>query len=525
MNSTLVANLLNQDKFSKDCYNLHMLNKTLIFTTDIHGTLSAKSYVNNQLRPNGLSRVSTYVKNLRKTNEVLLADNGDSLQGSPLLTYAIRNKLSPTPLTKVMNHMEYDFLNVGNHDFNYGESILQDYIDLTFASCLTTNVLYKGVPIGSSQIHHFSDGTKIGLIGIVTDYIPHWEKADHIKHYTFLDPIETVKQEVCELRENVDYVIVLYHGGLEKDPITGKATESLTGENVGYELSKIKCIDAIISGHQHRSINTNIHDTLFMQATLNAAELMRIDIVDKKLKAELVSMATIEIDQEIEDLLKPYEKDVNTWLDTVLGTLEDGDCFVSNPFEARYHKHPVVSFLNQVQTYFTMAQISSTALFNEPLGFPKDIRMRDIVNNYVYPNSLVVKKMCGLDLKAYLEQNANYFIVKDNQIIVNPDYDDPKPQHFNYDMLDGIEYTYKISNPIGHRLIECTYNGKTITDMDHFTVVMNNYRASGGGNFNMIPEAITVAELPLDMTDLIAEYIQKNNPVKIQHKDNIKIIL
>ncbi len=501
-----------------------MLNITCLFTTDIHGTISAKSNINNEMNPNGLSRFSTYLKSQRENNEVLLIDNGDNLQGSPLLTYSHRNNINPNPLAQVMNQMEYNFENVGNHDFNYGESIINNFLASIDASCITSNVLYKDIPIGSSQIHHFKNGIKVGLIGIVTDYIPHWERPENIKHFTYLNPLEVVKKEVCELKENVDFVFVIYHGGLEKDAQTGKPTETLTGENIGYELCKLDCIDAIISGHQHRTINTVINDTIFLQCAMNSAEVMQIDIVDHKLNAKIVSMAEVAVDHEIEELIKPYEEPVNNWLDTVIGTLIDGDCFVTDPFSARLNKHPIISFLNQVQLDCTMAEISATALFNHPLGFPQNIRMRDIVNNYIYPNSLVVKKMTGRALKTYLEQNANYFSMKNNEIIVNPEYDAPKPQHFNYDMLDGIDYTYKISNPIGQRLVEAKVNGKDLVDHDYYTIVMNNYRASGGGNFNMIPEAITVTELPLDMTDLIAEYVSKNTPVKIQHNENIKII-
>lgn len=501
-----------------------MLNKTCIFTTDIHGTVSAKSNIDQKLNPNGLSRVSTYLKDLEKTHEILLCDNGDNLQGSPLLTYSHKHKLSPNPLALAMNEIEFMYENIGNHDFNYGEEILNQFLEDLGATCITSNVLYKDIPIGSTQIHKFSDGTKLGLIGIVTDYIPHWELPENIRNFKFLNPLETVKNEVVELKENCDFVFVIYHGGIERDLETGIPTENLTGENIGYELTKIDGIDAIISGHQHRSINTKVNNTIILQCAMNASEVMRIDIKDHQLEASLVSMADQDVDQVIENLIQPFEKDVNTWLDTIIGSLEDGDCFITNPFEARIHKHPMVSLLNQVQFSFTMAQISSTALFNQPLGLPQNIRMRDIVNNYVYPNSLVVKKLTGRALKEYLEQNAKYFSMKDGEIIVTPEYDAPKPQHFNYDMLDGIDYTYKISNPIGKRLVEAKVNGQDLVDHDYYTIVMNNYRASGGGNFDIISDAITVTELPLDMTDLIAEYIEKNSPIKIEHKDNIKII-
>ena len=50
-----------------------------------------------------------------------------------------------------------------------------------------------------------------------------------------------------ELRKQADLVIVSYHGGFEKDLVTGEATELLTGENEGYELlQEVPGIDALL---------------------------------------------------------------------------------------------------------------------------------------------------------------------------------------------------------------------------------------------------------------------------------------
>ena len=81
------------------------------------------------------------------------------------------------------------------------------------------------------------------------------------------------------------------------------------------------------------------------------------------------------------------------------------------------------------------------------------------MSTYVYPNTLVVKQISGDKLKAYLEKCAEYFIVDKGVIKVNPEYDSPKAQHFNYDMVDGISYTLKISNPIGQRVTALDYQG------------------------------------------------------------------
>jgi 2',3'-cyclic-nucleotide 2'-phosphodiesterase / 3'-nucleotidase len=67
--------------------------------------------------------------------------------------------------------------------------------------------------------------------------------------------------------------------------------------------------------------------------------------------------------------------------------------------------------------------------------------MRDLVSTYVYPNTLVVKKISGKDLKQMIEKCANYFEIENDEITVNQEYVYPKIQHFNYDMIDEIEYT------------------------------------------------------------------------------------
>jgi len=52
--------------------------------------------------------------------------------------------------------------------------------------------------------------------------------------------------------------------------------------------------------------------------------------------------------------------------------------------------------------------------------------MRDIVSNYVYPNTLKVIRILGQDIKGALEKSAEYFILADNgKIKVNPAFEKP----------------------------------------------------------------------------------------------------
>ena len=112
-------------------------------------------------------------------------------------------------------------------------------------------------------------------MGLTTQYIPHWEKPETLAGITFKSIVETAKEYVPLLRKQADLVIVSYHGGFEKDLLTGEDTEALTGENEGYELlQQVEGIDALFTGHQHRKIAETVHGVpLFNQAIVASSSV------------------------------------------------------------------------------------------------------------------------------------------------------------------------------------------------------------------------------------------------------------
>lgn len=503
----------------------------IVATSDIHGCIFPTNYTHkDHIQNYSLAHIATAVKTFRETETVILVDNGDAFQGTPLLTYAHQhsNEVS-NPIASTFNAMNYDFVNLGNHDFNYGKQIFHKYLEEVEAPLLTSNVLENSNPLGSTRIVDIN-GKKLAFIGVVTHYIPNWERPDHIDSMQFLDAFESLKSEVERVRSSVDFVIAMYHGGLEKDPKTGVNTERQTGENQGYRmLHEIEGIDVLITGHQHRSIAQIINGVAVTQTALKAAEFasVELNLETGEITPHLHKTSEYTPDEAILLSLEELEAKTQIWLDQPLGTLQDDapSLIVEDPFDARIKKHPLVSFINQVQLDKTGADIASFALFNDASGFKKEISMRDLVCTYLYPNTLVVKRMNGKSIKEMIEFSAHYFqIGSEGQIEVSPGFVSPKPQHYNYDMLDGVEYTLNIAKERGSRIESITVNGNPLKDDDFYDVVMNNYRASGGGNYTMVSSSQTKLEIQEEMVDILMEYIKTNSPIAINHKDNIKII-
>lgn len=516
----------------------------ILLTSDVHGTVYPIHYQDNSKAEIGLAKISTLIKKERSQNaNVLLIDNGDFIQGTPFTYhYATYEKDMENPMSLLANYLEYDIVIIGNHEFNYGMDILNNAVATANSPYLSANILdknrkepYFGKPY---IIKHIESNIKIAILGVTTHYIPHWEQAHHIKDLQFEDAFETTKKWVSYIRkhEKPDLLVVAYHGGFERDLQTGVPTEVLTGENQGYAMChEIEGIDILLTGHQHREIaHTVINGVTILQTGCNGHSVGKVTVtfekaeqkwVKKESYSELLPVQGIAADQDVLSLVANYEEKTQNWLDKPIGIIY-GDMQISDAMQTRLQAHPFIEFINKIQMDIANVSISCTSLFhNTSPGFPKHVTMRDIVSNYIYPNTLKVIRITGADIKDALELSASYFTLKaDGTIIVNPTYIEPKPQHYNYDMWEGISYVLNISKPIGERVESLQYKGAPLNMNEEYDVVMNNYRASGGGNFFMFQNKLVVKDIPTDMSELIANYILKHKRIEATKNENWKVI-
>ncbi|HHI3604680.1 TPA: bifunctional UDP-sugar hydrolase/5'-nucleotidase, partial [Bacillus anthracis] len=373
---------------------------------------------------------------------------------------------------------------------------------------------------------------------VTTHYIPNWEQPDHIKDLQFKDALETTQNWVSYIREHEkpDLLVVAYHGGFERNLQNGVPTEVLTGENQGYAMChEIEGIDILLTGHQHREIaHTVINGVTVLQTGCNGHFVGKVTItfekteqswIKKESYSQLLPVQGIATDQDILSLVTNYEEKTQNWLDQPIGLIY-GDMQISDAMQTRLQDHPFIEFINKIQMDIANVSISCTSLFhNTSPGFSKYVTMRDIVSNYIYQNTLKVIRITGADIKDALELSASYFTLKaDGTIIVNPSYIEPKPQHYNYDMWEGISYVLNISKPIGERVESLQYKGTPLNMNEEYEVVMNNYRASGGGNFFMFQNKPVIKDIPTDMSELIANYILKHKKIEATVNNNWKVI-
>lgn len=515
----------------------------ILVSSDIHGHIYPTDYRSTGECQLGLAKLATLIERERQAKpDLLLLDNGDLIQGTPLSTYFVKNKQGIHPTIEVLNRLGYDAAVPGNHEFNYGLSTFSQVVEDSHFPWLSAGITVKGAgkpAFGQPYITKvLENGLKLAVLGVTTHYIPHWENPQHIAGLEFADALETVRFWVPMIRreERPDLLIVAYHGGFERDLWTGEPVERLTGENQAYAMcAEVEGIDILITGHQHRSLFGEVNGVTIVQPSCLGQALGRInvnfrrgesgdwEITDRRADL-LVPDELVEPDQEVLHLCRELEQETQTWLDEPIGAV-DGDMSVLSSLDCRLEDHPFIEFVNRVQMEVSGAEASNTALLNEQsLGFQGGITRRDVLANFIYPNTLTVLRLTGKDIRAALEQTATYWqLGSDGELMINPSFLEPKAQHYNYDMWEGIEYELDISRPAGERVVKLNYNGAALTDEAEMDVVMNSYRAGGGGDYEMYQGRPVVKEITIDMADLVSDYIMEHQVIQASCNYNWRV--
>ena len=491
----------------------------LYFTSDTHGYLYPTDFISPGTLEQGLFRMR-----FPKDGNTLILDGGDTLQGSPL-TYYCHSKGVSMPCAAAMNDLQYDYITLGNHDFNYGYETLSAYLCQSNAQCLCANVEDKAhqLPILPYTVHTLENGLRIGLIGIVTHWINVWEQPANLTQIHVSDTLQAARNAVDALQGQYDILIGLYHGGFERDLDTGKRV-SETDENIGWQLCEELPFTILLTGHQHLPVaNHVIHGTHVAQTPCNAKAFIHLTMDQEGVITSRLCTPDAPV------ALRPWEQtlydNLNQWLDTPIGRLSK-PLLPELKLDMALHGSPIADFINLVQLSASDAQISCTALGNERSGFQERVTVRDVVSSYPYSNTLVVLQVTGSVLRAALEQCATYFNVAQNGAVsIGDAFIKPKEAHYNYDYFYGITYTFDLRNPVGERVTSLAYQGKALLPDATLRLVMNNYRATGAGGFACYLPCPRMQEVQTEVSELILDYLSRHEQVLIPDDTPYRTIL
>lgn len=489
-----------------------MKQLTLYFTSDIHGYFYPTTYADKDMKNMGLfSCASQFIKE----ENTLVIDGGDMLQGSAFASYYAQEIKDPTKMAEIINACGYDYITIGNHDFNYGTKYLKAYLKKLNASCVCQNVTDEaGKILYPYQIKTMENGLRVGVIGIVTDFVNIWEKEENLLSVQVKDPFQAVQDTFELLKKQCNVTICIYHGGFEKDLKTEEVL-SKSKENIGCKICEELDFDVLLTGHQHMYVEGQYyHGTYVVQSRENGMDAQRLEIHYEEKDKEKVTIEARRMVPNGENLhssakiFVSQEEEVQNWLDCEIGSLKE-DLMPKEKLEMALHGSLLADFFNEVQLFYSKAQISAVGLANTISGLRKIVTRRNILTTYPYPNTLVVCEISGKALKQAMERSMEYFAISaSGEIVISDRFLVPKVEHYNYDYFMGVDFKRDYYAPIGSRVKELKYQDIPVKEEDVFTICLNNYRASGAGEYPMYKDAKVIREINIGMSDLLMDYIQ-----------------
>lgn len=523
----------------------------ILFTSDVHGKISPYNSQDKSYDGKGYAKVSSVIKAVRKQEEhVIVLDNGDMLQGTPLSHFALTEKQDDQlvhPVIATCNKIQYDAAVIGNHEFNYGREKLEQAVHDSGFPWLSANTVKKGTDeayFGTPYLIKEFAGVTVGILGLTTKNIPIWEPDRHIDRFDFLDPVETAKKWVPYLKEDLgaDIVVIAYHGGFEQDPLTKEHIAVRNGENQGNDLlASIPEIDVLITGHQHLVYQAVTDgNTAIVQSGTKGEFVGRIDLwVEKKgsnasyevthQETSLLPVKDAKTDEAILSDIEAIEKEVDDWLDQTLTTVTDPALMqVNDPMTDVWIKeHPMIEWVNKTFMKVTGAEIASTAYFlTQGMSFGKTLTRRDMHTFYPYANTLALIEVTGEEIRAALEFTNTFLkLDADDNIIVNESWNTPRLLSYNYDMWEGIEYTVNLRKPEGERITNLTIHGKPLNPNKKYRVATSSYRASGTGGYDMFGTEKVIKEFPFGITEMLIEELENTKEFVPSTNQNWKVLI
>ncbi|MCR5220800.1 MAG: bifunctional metallophosphatase/5'-nucleotidase [bacterium] len=224
----------------------------ILHTNDTHG------YDRREEGVNGMAAIAALKKDLeRRGYAVLLLDAGDAIQDNNLVNFS-----KGRTAIRFMNAAGYDAATLGNHEFDYGQEVLEQRILEANYPVVSANIVVEatGRNLIPSHVILEKNGIKIGILGLTTPETVVSTNPKNVAGLTFIgdealwklaqEQVNQLKKAGCEL------IIVLGHLGSEA---------SCAGSRSDDVLQHVEGIDIFIDGHDHKVKDRRIHGALLVE--------------------------------------------------------------------------------------------------------------------------------------------------------------------------------------------------------------------------------------------------------------------
>lgn len=241
---------------------------------DFHGA------INETETEMGLKRIGTFFKQNSSNENTLIFDQGDTWQGSFESNYSYGEIAQD-----VFYEAGVTLRTIGNHDFDWGTSKLENLCDINKSNYIPTlgaNIYnYKNGIIGSSQQSQYGkeyatyileSGIKIGVVGVIGDSETESISSQLIEDIGFTNQNQKIKEisDFLRVDKKCDLVIASIHDYASRNLGSGLTNIST--------VSGKRYVDLVLNGHSHSASKTKENNVTFVQWDANGSTLGKVTL-------------------------------------------------------------------------------------------------------------------------------------------------------------------------------------------------------------------------------------------------------
>ena len=278
----------------------------------------------------GVARLTTYLKSVDE-NSIILS-TGDTWQGS-----SESNLTGGRIMTEWMNALGVVSMTLGNHEFDWGEEMIEENAALAEFPLLAINIYDKDT---NARVSYAKPSTmvdlgevQIGIIGAIGDCHSSISGEVNGGFYfkTGKDLSTLVKEEANRLRaQGADFIVYSLHDGHDKSSTTaGYISDSDLSAYYDIALSD-GYVDLVFEGHTHRNyIYKDTKGVLHIQGGGYNDALAKVEVSVNRITGKMKPYSTsvnnsmlknLASDPIVDELLQKYADEISK-ADEVLGVL------------------------------------------------------------------------------------------------------------------------------------------------------------------------------------------------------------
>lgn len=471
----------------------HPTTLRIISINDFHGALEPRPE-GNQGNRGGAAHVAQAIRSAQKecgdSCVTVLIDGGDMFQGT-----AASNLAFGRPVVQFHNTLGFAAGALGNHEFDWGQDSLRARLKELRHAVLGANVTYadgRPVPWIRADTIVVRNGVRVGIVGVASVATPRTTMASNVADLRFAPPAPVIDERVRSLRKRgATVVIVAAHDGAF---CSGRGeAQSCSGEVLQIAQAITEKVDAIVSGHTHSMLNTEVRGVPVVQARSSGRAIAVVDLplgadgaVSGRARGWVrdVNSDSTPADPEVATLVRDATAGIASRVNQPVGELR-------MPLLRRGDEYALGRLIADAQRAAGQADV---AVMNNG-GIRADVQPGVVTYGALFEvqpfgNVLYRVTVRGDALRAYFERL----------------YDGRRAPRVH---VSGITLTWDNARPAGQRLVDARLaDGQALDDTREYRMVLSDFMLTGGDGLGLGDAARLVEPLNVQDLDALISYVR-----------------